>query len=159
MKRHRVDSQRSEDSLNVWLRSTRNTYMEMWELKANEFIHKVEDLFSRWWNGGCLRTLVESIQDYIHRPLSVEDEHLFEAFYHSAIAGFVGSSIVCRIESGEYVTTGIGPSRKLDEEGGKQVMDSLFIDVPEVEIKVGHRSRSSIAQGHDVLYDRRTEQC
>jgi hypothetical protein len=34
---------------------------------------------------------------------------------------------------------------------------SLFIDVPEVEIKVGHRGRPSIAQGHYVLYDRRTE--
>jgi hypothetical protein len=35
--------------------------MEIWKLKANEFIHKVEDLVSRWWNGGCLRTLVEGI--------------------------------------------------------------------------------------------------
>jgi hypothetical protein len=34
---------------------------------------------------------------------------------------------------------------------------SLFIDVPEVEIKVGHRSRPGITQSHDVLYDRRTE--
>ncbi len=64
---------------------------------------------------------------------------------------------MCRIESGEYVTTGVRLSRKLDEEGGKQVAKSLFIDVPEVEIEVGHRGRPSIAQGHDVLYDRRTE--
>ena len=62
-----------------------------------------------------------------------------------------------RIEPEEYVTTGIGSGRKLYEEGGKQVVKSLFIDILEVEIEVGHRGRPSIAQGHDVLYDRRTE--
>ncbi len=36
-------------------------------------------------------------------------------------------------------------------------MKFLFIDVPEVEIKVGHRGLPSIAQGHDILYDRGTE--
>jgi hypothetical protein len=30
---------------------------------------------------------------------------------------------------------------------------SLFTDVPEVEIKVGHRGRPCIAQGHYVLYN------
>jgi hypothetical protein len=35
--------------------------VEIWKLKANEFIHKVEDLFSWWWDGGCFRTLVEGI--------------------------------------------------------------------------------------------------
>ena len=60
---------------------------------------------------------------------------------------------MCRLEQGEYVTTRVGPSSKLDEKGGKQVVKSLFIDIPEVEIKVGHRGRPSIARGHDVLYD------
>jgi hypothetical protein len=36
-----------EDGLNVVLRPTRNTYMDIWEMKANKFIHKFEDLFSR----------------------------------------------------------------------------------------------------------------
>jgi hypothetical protein len=61
------------------------------------------------------------------------------------------------MESGEYVTTGIGSSRKLNEKRGKQVVKSLFVDVPEVEIKVSHRGGPGIAQGHDVLYDRGTE--
>src|SRR6267154_573597 len=129
----------SEDSLNVGLRSTGNTYVEIWKLKANEFIHKLEDLFSRWWNRGCLRTLVEGIQDDVCRPLCIEeDEHFFEAFYHGAIARLLFSSIVCRMELGEYVTTGIGPSGKLDEERGKQIVKFLFVDVLEDEIKVGH---------------------
>jgi hypothetical protein len=81
--------------------------VEIWKLKANEFIHKVENLFSRWWNGGCLRTLVEGIQDNVCRPLRIEDEHFFEAFYHGTIARLLFPSIVGRIESGEYVTTGI----------------------------------------------------
>jgi hypothetical protein len=45
---------------------------------------------------------------------------------------------VCGIESGEYVATGIRTSRKLDEERGKQVAKVLFINVPEVEIKISH---------------------
>jgi hypothetical protein len=38
-----------------------------------------------------------------------------EAFYHGPITGFVYPMIVCRIESRECITIGIGPSRKLDE--------------------------------------------
>jgi len=131
--------------------------VEIWKLKANEFTHKLEDLFSRRWNGGCLQTLVEGIQDNVCGPLRIEGEHFFEAFYHGVIVGFLCSTTMYRIELGEYVTTGIGPSRKLDEERRKQVVKTLFIDVPEVEIKVGHRGPPSTAQGHDVLYDRRTK--
>ena len=36
-----------EDSLNIVLRPTRNTYVDIREVKANKFIHKLEDLFSR----------------------------------------------------------------------------------------------------------------
>ena len=61
--------------------------------------------------------------------------------------------IVCGIESGEYIAKGIGLSRKLTEERRKQVVKTLFIDVPEIKIKVGHRGLPSIAQGYDILYD------
>jgi hypothetical protein len=44
---------------------------------------------------------------------------------------------VCRIELGEFVTTGVGPRRELDEERGKDVAKFLFINVPEVEIEIG----------------------
>jgi len=112
--------------------------VEIWKLKANEFIYKIEDLFSRWRNGGRLRTLVEGIQDNVCRPLRIEDEHFFETFNHSAIVGFLCPTTICRIEPGEYVTTGIGPSSELDEKRREQVVKSLFIDIPEVEIKVGN---------------------
>jgi len=70
--------------------------------------------------------------------LRLEAEHFFEAISHSPIARFPYSTVVDRIKLGEYVTTGIGTSRKLDEQGGKQVVKFLFINVPEIEIKVGH---------------------
>jgi hypothetical protein len=128
--------------------------VEIWKLKANEFIHELEDLFSRWWNAGCLRTLVEGVQDNVCRLLCIEEgEHFFEAFYHDTIARLLFSSIVHRIESGEYVATRIGPSRKLSEERGKQIVKFLFADVLEVKIKIGHRGHSSIVQRHDILYD------
>ena len=60
---------------------------------------------------------------------------------------------MCRMEVGEFVTAGIGPRRELDEERGKNVRKLLFIDVPEIEIKIGQRGTPSIAQGHDVLYN------
>jgi hypothetical protein len=83
--------------------------------------------------GARRRTLAQSITQ--SPPCIVSCN--FEAFYHSATIRSLWSSIVCRIESGEYVTIRIGSSKKLDERG-KQVIKSLFIDVPEVEIKVGH---------------------
>jgi hypothetical protein len=64
---------------------------------------------------------------------------------------------VQRIKSGEYIATGIRLSGKLDEERGKQVAEFLFINIPEVKIKVGHRCLLSVAQGDDILYDRGTE--
>jgi hypothetical protein len=49
------------------------------------------------------------------------------------------------IKSGEYIATGIGPSRELDKEGGKQVGEFLFIDVPEVKIKICQGGHPSVA--------------
>jgi hypothetical protein len=60
---------------------------------------------------------------------------------------------MCRIELREFVTTGIGPRRKLDEKGGKEVGKLLLIDVPEIKIKVGQRGLPIIAQAHDLLYN------
>ena len=48
----------------------------------------------------------------------------------------------------------IGPSRKLDKERRKQIGKILFIDIPEVEIEIGHQGPSVVAQGCDILYDR-----
>jgi hypothetical protein len=145
-----------KENPNVMLRPTRNAYAEVWEMKANEFVQKLEDLFSRWWDGRHNRTLVKCIDDDVSRRLRLEAEHFFEAFYHSAITRFLLSTIVCRIESGEYVTTGIGPSRKLDKERRKQIAESLFTDVPEVKIEIGHWGPSSVAQRHNILYNRGT---
>jgi hypothetical protein len=130
--------------------------MDIREVKPNKFFHKLEDLFSWGWNGGRYRTLVERVHNDVSRSLCLEGEHFFEAIYHGAIAGIKYSTIVRRIESEEYVATEIGASRKLDEERRKQVVKSLFIDIPEVKIKVGHRCLLDVAQGYDILYDRGT---
>jgi hypothetical protein len=139
MKGHRVFGQTFEDNPNIMLRPTRDAYVDVWEVKGNEFIHKLQDLFSRrWWNGWRDRTLVECIQNDVNRRLSVEAEHFFKAFNHCPITRFPYSTIVGRMKSGEYVTTGIGARRKLDEQRGKQIVKFLFINVPEIEIEIGH---------------------
>ena len=146
----------SDDSLNIELRSACDTYMDIREVKPNKFFHKLEDLFSWRWNGRRYRTLVERIHNDVSRSLHLEGEHFFEAIYHSAIARIKYSTIVSRIESGEDIATEIGASRKLDEERRKQVVKSLFIDIPEVKTKVGHRCLPGVPRGYDISYDRGT---
>ena len=60
---------------------------------------------------------------------------------------------MCIIELGKFVTTGIGPRRELDKKRGEDVAKFLLINVPEVEIEIGHRGRPSIMQSHDILYN------
>ena len=57
------------------------------------------------------------------------------------------------METGQGVTTGIGPSRELNKEGRKEVLEFLLVDIPEVEIEIGHRSHPGVVQGYDILYD------
>jgi len=52
---------------------------------------------------------------------------------------------MCRIEFGEFVTTGFGPRRDLDEERGKNVAKFLLFNVSEIEIEIGHRGPPGIA--------------
>jgi len=54
---------------------------------------------------------------------------------------------------GEGVTTGIRQSGELDKEGRKEVMEILFVDIPEVKIEICHRGHPGVVQGHDILYD------
>jgi len=126
-------------------------------VKPNQFVHKLKHLFS--WRGNARgdRTFINRIHDDVTRDLPLKCEHLFEAFYHSPITGFVYTTIVGRIQSGEYIAVGIGPSRKLDEEGRKQVLEFLFIDIPEVEIEISKSGLSGVAQDYDILYDRGAE--
>jgi len=58
---------------------------------------------------------------------------------------------------GQCVATGIGPSGELDEEGRKEVLEFLLVDIPEVEIEIGHQGPPGVFQGYNVLYDRGAE--
>jgi hypothetical protein len=90
--------------------------VEIRDTKANKFIHETKDIFSRRWNTGHVWTFVKSVHNDVSRSLCLVGDHFFEAFYHCRIARFLHPTVVCGIESGEYVTTGIGLSRELDEE-------------------------------------------
>jgi len=61
------------------------------------------------------------------------------------------------METGQGVTTGIGPSGELYEEGREEVLEFLFVDIPEVEIEICHRGHPGVFQGHNILYDRGAE--
>ena len=70
--------------------------------------------------------------------MGIVGEHFFETPYHSTIVGLLNSTIVRRIEPGEYVTTRVGLSGQLDEEGRKHVLKFLFVDIPKVKIEIGN---------------------
>jgi len=152
-----VWGQRSKDGLNVNLRATGDTYADISDVETNKFIDEIDHLFSWRSNIRPERTLVDCIQNDIGGALLIEGKHLLETHYHSAIIRFPYSTIVRRIETGEDVTTGIGPSRELDEEGRKEVLEFLLVDVLEVEIEIRHRGPPGVVQGHNILYDRGAE--
>jgi hypothetical protein len=47
MKGHNPERQVFENNLNVMLWPTRNTYVDIREMKVDKFIHELEDLLSR----------------------------------------------------------------------------------------------------------------
>jgi hypothetical protein len=57
------------------------------------------------------------------------------------------------IKAVENVTTVTGASRKLENEGKKQVVTGLLVEIFEVEIKVGNDGCSSFADSHNVFND------
>jgi hypothetical protein len=67
-------------------------------VKANEFIYKVENLFSRRWDHRGDWALVERIQDDIGGSMRLRGEHFFEAFYHSPITRLPFSMVIFRIQ-------------------------------------------------------------
>ena len=63
--------------------------------------------------------------------------------------------VVSHLKVMENMAAKIGAIRELGKKGKDQVSAILFLSIPEVEVIVGHRSQSSIAQSHDILDDRR----
>ena len=104
-----VWGQRFEDGVNIKLRTTGGTNVEVWEAKVNKFIYELKHLFSRRWNTTRKRTLIDCVHDDVGRTLRIEGEDFLEARYHGMIIGLPNSAIVSRIESGEDVTAGIRP--------------------------------------------------
>ena len=112
--------------------------MKIWKVKIDELVYELKNLFPGRWDSREVWGLVECVQNNVCTTLPLEGDHFFETFGHSAITRLPYSTIVVRMKSGEYITIGIGLGGKLNEKGGKQVVEFLFIDVSEVEIKEGY---------------------
>jgi len=118
--------------------------VKIWEVTADKLSHERKDLFSWRWDARCDRTFIECIHNDVSRAMCVEGEHRFEAFNHGTVIGFCYPTTMQSIELGEYVTTGIGLSGKLNEEGRQQVMESLLVNIPEVKIEISDRGHPSV---------------
>ena len=127
----------------------------MWEGKFDKLLHEIEHDLPRSWHPKSVRAFIQRIHDDIRWAVIGQCERLFEALNQDVISGLVGAVVVSRIYAVEYIAANIGASRELRKKGKDQVSAILFISIPEVEVIVGHRSQSSIAQSHDILDDRR----
>ena len=80
--------------MNIVLGPTRDTYVDVREVKVNKFFDELEDFLSRRWNGRYDRTLVESIHDDVRRSLRLEGDHFFETIYHGTITGLPYTAVM-----------------------------------------------------------------
>ena len=63
---------------------------------------------------------------------------------------------MCLVKTVENVAVRAGAGGKLGYERKEQVVTGLLVKIPEIEVKVGHDSRSSFADGHNILDNRGT---
>jgi hypothetical protein len=145
-----------EGSPNVEFRATGNTYVKIWKVKFNKFINEPKYIFSRRWSTRR-RAFINGVHNDVSRALRFEEEHLFETFYHGMIIRLPNSTIVASMELGQDVTTEIWPSGELDEEGREQIVESLLVNVPKIEIKIGNQGLPNVVQGYDILNNRGTK--
>ena len=102
MEGHAERCQGFKSGLYVDLGSTRDAYVQIWEVQVNEIVHKAEDFLSRSRHAVIVWALIECINDEINGALSREKEHLFQALFQRSIAGLSGATIMCRIKPREY---------------------------------------------------------
>ena len=69
---------------------------------------------------------------------------MFQTPYQFVFTRLLSTTVVFEIKGGEYIAITIGPSRKLGDERCEQVPALLLVDVPKIEVKVGHRSQSFV---------------
>jgi len=53
--------QRLEDTSYVDFWPTRDTYMKIWYMKVDEFLHKLKNPFARCWNSRGVGTFIEGV--------------------------------------------------------------------------------------------------
>ena len=158
MKRHPTGRQRLDNSLDVDLRPTGDTYTKIWECKSDKLLHETEDDIPRRWHPESIRTFVERVHNNICWVAIGRCEHFLEALYQDVISGLVGAVVVSHVYAVKYIAAKIRASRKLRKKGKDQVSAILFIRISEVEVVVSHRRQSSIAQSQDMLNDRRASE-
>src|SRR6266404_220436 len=134
-----VTCQRCKGSSDIELRTARDAYVKTRQAKVHEQLDKGKELFTRRWDSGPVRTLVERVQDNINGRQIWDCEHVNETLYHCTIAGLLCTIFMNRIKRGKDVATRTRLRRKLDEERWEEIAAVLFIDVPKIEIKVRHQ--------------------
>src|SRR6266404_4143461 len=126
-------------SSDIELRTARDAYVKTRQAKVNERLDKGKDLFTRRWNSGPVRTLVERVKNNISGRQIWNREHIDETLYHCLIAGLLCAIFMSSVKGGKDFATRTRLRRKLDEERWEEIAAVLFIDVPKIEIKERHQ--------------------
>ena len=65
---------------------------------------------------------------------------------------------MCLVNAVENVAARTRARRELGYEGKQKVMTGLLVEIPEIEVEVGHDGRSRFADSHNVLNDGGTDE-
>ena len=88
-----------------------------------------------------VRAFIEGINDKVNQLLIWECDHILQAFYQFIFTGLLRAASVFEIEVVEYVTMTMRLIGKLSNERREQVATVLLVDVPKVEVEIGHRGQ------------------
>ena len=70
--------------------------------------------------------------------LSRHFQHLFKTFLQCVVTRLLSSIIVCLVNAAENITVRTRASRKLGYERAQQVAAAFLVEIPGIEVKIGH---------------------
>ena len=103
------------------------------------FRSETENLPTGRWDAAGVRTFIECVQDNVDWGLIGDCKHIFETLRQCGFSGLFSSVIMLRVKAVKDVTTRARLGGKLDKKRREEVSTILFIEVPEVKVKVSNR--------------------
>ena len=102
-------------------------------------LDETEDQCTGRWDAVRVWTLIERVQDNVNWGLIRDCEHILETLRQCSFGGLLSTLFMLQIKAVKDVTTRTRLRGELDKKRWEEVSAMLFVEVPEVEIKVSER--------------------